>query len=84
MWNDKNLRMRRNHTRRFYSFGADLGPGELVRFHEFARTIETPITERISFVEIVGHCDGGYFRQAWLNDDLDQLQPLVGKSVQQH
>src|SRR6266436_1875510 len=77
MWNDKNLRMMRNHTRRFYGSGAKLTPGKSVRFHELARTIEVAITERISCVEIVGHCDEGYFRQAWVNNDSDQLQPMI-------
>ena len=84
MWNDKNLNMRRKHTRRFYGSGPELAPGESIRFHDLGRTIETLITERISFIEMVGHCDEGDFRQAWLNNDSDQLQPVADASLPDH
>ena len=48
--------------------------GTAMRAREFARTREARITEMISEVEIVGHCDEGYFRETWVNTDEDQLQ----------
>ena len=78
VWNNKNMQMRPVYTRHDYGSTPMLLPGQSCRFHAPGRTIEEPINERVSGVEIVGHCDEGYFRQGWSITENDQLRPLAG------
>jgi hypothetical protein len=50
-------------------------PGRAQRFRPRDMGIEGPITRPVTKVEVVGHCDEGYFRQLWLGTSSDQLQP---------
>jgi hypothetical protein len=47
-----------------------------MRVGNFAKTMEEPISEAVSGVEIVGHCDEGRFRESWVNTGNDLLQPV--------
>jgi hypothetical protein len=75
VWNNRNWLLEEHYTRRVHLSVPLWEAGEALRVREFAATREARITELISGVEIVGHCDEGLFRESWVNTDEDQLQP---------
>ena len=51
-------------------------PGEEARFQRPGSTLEYPILEPVSYVEVVGRCDEGSFRQAWrITEPRSPLRP---------
>ncbi len=80
VWNDLNPQIRRITTREGLISLQKLGPNEECRFYAWGKGIQAPIVERVSGVDIVGHCDEGRFRQTWLITDSDQLKPAVERA----
>jgi hypothetical protein len=60
---------------RYDASGSSWAPGKVLRFRMFYSSMENPITEPISRVEVVGHCEQGHFRQSWVAKDFGQLHP---------
>jgi len=74
VWVDRSsYEIRRNPGHSYFS-GPLIKTGQAVRIRGWATTVEAPITRRVTKVEIVAHCDEGYFREVWLNTDSHQLQ----------
>ena len=76
LWSEHSLRLRWRESpfERCDASGASWPPGKALRFRAFRKGMENPITEPISRVEVVGHCDMGRFHQVWLGDDSGQLR----------
>lgn len=76
IWNTEPRRFpQKRYTHHLYFSWSKWGPDQAMRGRHFASTMEEPISEPVSGVEISGYCDEGYFRQIWVNNENDQLQP---------
>jgi hypothetical protein len=63
-------------SRRGYIFVGKVQLGQRIHMRNFASTIETSISERVSKVELSGHCDEGDFREVWVptaNNPLERV-----------
>src|SRR5215831_12610764 len=60
---------------RYDASGPSWAPGKVLRFRMLHSSMENPIREPISRVEVVGHCEQGHFRQSWVAKDFRQLRP---------
>ncbi len=78
LWNQASWEFprRRQFTHHLYFSCLSWQAGQVIRGRHFASTMEEPISEAVSGVEIVGHCDEGPFRESWVNTDNELLQPL--------
>jgi hypothetical protein len=74
LWSHWNWLLEKNYTGRMVLSVPRWEAGEAMRAYEFADPREARLTEKISGVEVVGHCDEGHFRESWVNTDNDQLQ----------
>jgi len=77
IWSEHSPRRRWNAKPfgRYDASGASWAVGKTLHFRALQSDMENPITEPISRVEVVGHCDMGHFRQTWVANEFGQLLP---------
>ncbi len=66
---------RQRPFKRYFGSGPAWPSGEMASFGGWAKHAD-PIIESVTKVEVVGRCDEGYFRQAWVATGSGQLQPV--------
>jgi hypothetical protein len=59
---------------------ANWAAGEESRAHMLGMGVEVSLSEGVAKLEVVGHCDEGYFRQGWTATESGFLQPLEAKA----
>ena len=78
LWDEhtESLISRQQPCRRYEGSGSSWPAGKAQRFRPLGMHVEDPITQPVTRAEVVGHCDEGYFRQAWVGTESGQLQPV--------
>jgi hypothetical protein len=51
-------------------------PGDEARFHMRGTTLEFPIVDPVTRVDVIGHCDEGTIRQSWrITESENEVRP---------
>ena len=79
IWLYRDPNVTRLDTRAGSIYGHELKAGESLRFHYPTLKGEASILVPVSKVELVGHCEEGYFRQAWVITESGQLRNILTK-----